>query len=301
MKINYLTAILITLALFNCKSVNNKYNYYHNNSIVTKDTEAENSSEFTNNISKKAKQLLSQNKCTLFDTLQTQKLDRLEKSSGVLLKKSSIPSLKTGNDIYYHLKERTLFIGEAYLCDKCPNMHLTQASGFVIHEDGIVVTNYHVIDAVENLKISAIFASDHEGNVYPVYKILSSSKLNDVAILQLDTQGKKLKTLELAEEELMGEDVFMMGHPFSNTFFMSKGIVARKYLNKNKMTKIAITADFGQGASGGPVVNSYGQVIGVVSTTYSHYTVGSKAGRHLQMVVKEVIPVSVLNNYIKKS
>ena len=299
MKINYIYIILIVISIFSCQSVNDTSNYHKVSTIKYQNIEIENSSKYFENATAKAKQLISENRYTSFDTLHVQKLDRLEKNSEVIVNKT-ISALKTGNEIYNHLKERTLFVGGAYLCNKCPNTHLTSASGFVIQEDGIVVTNYHVIDPNKNLNVSAYFVSDHEGNVYPVSKVLSSSKLNDIVVMQIDTQGKKLKTLELAEEELMGEDVVMMGHPFSNTFFMSTGIMARKYLDRNNMTKIAITADFGQGASGGPVVNSFGEVVGVVSKTYSHYAGGSK-DRKLQMVVKEVIPVSVLDNYIRKN
>ena len=292
MKINYLNTALIALTLFSCGSINNKQIDYQTIS-------PENSSEYTNKATEKAKQLLSENKFTPFETLQIQKLENTEKNSNVLLHTNNEPLQKSGNEIYNHLKERTMYVGTSYMCNKCPNMHLSNASGFVIHEDGVMVTNYHVIDGKEDFKISAVFATDHEGNVYPVSKILSASKSNDLAILQLDTQGKKLKSLELAEEELVGEDVYVMGHPFNLTFFMGKGIISRKYV-KSSTTRISITADYGVGASGGPVVNNFGQIVGVVSSTRTHYSNGSKANGDVQMVTKEVIPVSMLNNYINK-
>ena len=81
---------------------------------------------------------------------------------------------------------------------------------------------------------------------------------------------------------------------------MSKGMVDRKYLNRHNMTKIAVTADFSQGASGGPVVNNYGEVVGVVSATYFHYTNGFKKGGDLRMLIKEEVPARGLDNYDKK-
>lgn len=303
MKIKCFYGVLAILTLLNCGGVNNNTfdSCINNNCSIIKSTEYQDSSEFVDDIRNKVSQLLVERKYTSFETLQIQKLNRIERNSEVLLANiSKRSSLKTGNEIYNHLKECTMFIGISYLCDKCPKIHLNKATGFVIHEDGVIVTNYHVIDAKRKVKASAIFAANHKGDVYPVSHILSTSKLNDLAILQLDTKGEKLKPLELAEEELMGEEVFVMGHPFDNIFFMTNGVVANKYRNSQSMPKIAITADFGQGASGGAVVNKYGEVIGVVSTTYTRYSNNSKTYGNIQMVVKEIVPVSVLNGYVNK-
>lgn len=301
MRISYLKSIVIVLILVNCVTINNKHKDYQEDSVTINTIEPENTSAFTKNAIEKAKQLLNKGEYTPFEVLQEQKLNTSEVRSEIFVQTNNNPTLKSGNQIYNYLSERTLYIADSYLCEKCPNTHLTFASGFVIHEDGIIVTNYHVIDK-KGLRSSAIFAVNHDGKVFSVSKVLSASKSNDIAVLQLDMRGEKLKFLELAKEEIVGEDVFVMGHPFNKTFFMSKGIVARKYFkNGNNVPKISITADFGIGSSGGPVVNNYGQLVGVVSATSSHYTKGSKKRGNLQMVIKEVVPVSVLNNYINKS
>ncbi|MBD0833394.1 S1 family peptidase [Aestuariibaculum sediminum] len=258
-------------------------------------------SKFFKDITAKAQELISANKYTPFDTLQSQKIERSEENSEVFIS-SYKPDIMTGNEIYNYLQASTMIIGASYLCDRCPNIHLNCATGFVIHEDGVVVTNYHVIDVKEKMDISSIFASDHKGNLYPVSKILSASKANDVAILQLDTNGEKLKELPLAPVELVGETIYTMGHPFYNHYFMTKGIVGRKYIKEHtNVSKIAITADFGQGSSGGPVVNENGQLVGIVSSTLANYSNRSKDDGDLQLLIKEVIPVSVLHQYVKKS
>lgn len=300
----YLLVIFFAVLTIGCKNNGKEKQTEHDSNPQSegiKETHVEKSSTFVDEATKETQKLISENRYTPFDVLQKQKLDRIEENSEVLVEISK-PVKKTGNELYYHLKERTMLIGSSYLCERCPNVHLNTASGFIIHEDGVMVTNYHVIEVKEGLDISAIFAIDYEGNAYPVSKILAASQSNDLAILQLDTNGKKLKTLPVAETELMGEDVYMMGHPFGNTFFMSKGIIAKKYINeRDGEPRMAITAEFGQGASGGPVVNEYGQVAGIVSATYMHYTNGSKQHGDLQLVVKEAIPVSVLNNYVKRN
>jgi len=61
----------------------------------------------------------------------------------------------------------------------------------------------------------------------------------------------------------MGSDVYLMGNPFSNTFLMIKGIIGRKYVSeRDGEVKIAVTVEFGPGASGGPIVKN-GQITGM--------------------------------------
>jgi len=307
-KINYKIFGLLFLALASCNEGENQsekglVNEVKKESatiapIVEKQPQT---SKFIENVTHKAQQLIVNRQYTPFRTLQSQKMDRMEENSEVSID-TSTPSKMNGNQMYYYLKERTLLIGASYLCDRCPNVHLSNATGYVINEDGVIATNYHVIDVKQGIDISGIFAADSEGNVYPVTKILAASQSNDLAILQVDTNGKKLETIPFAEEELIGETIYLMGHPFSKSFFMSKGIIGRKYISDlDDEVKIAITAEFGQGASGGPVVNENGQLVGMVSGTHMEYTYGSKEHGDLQMIIKEAIPVSVLNNYVTRN
>ena len=299
MKLRYVTLLVFVIS-FGCKQAEEK----NNDSAIKADPifekNVQKSSSFNAQITKKVRSYISANDFTPFNILQNQKLENIEENANVQLNKI-VSSIMNGNQIYHHLKERTMLVGGSYLCNRCPDIHLNNASGFIVHEDGILVTNYHVIAVKDEVQISGIFASDSEGNVYPVEKILSASQSNDLAILKLDTKGKKLKYLSLANEELMGEDIYMMGHPFGNNFFMSKGITSRKYISeRSDEPRISITAEFGQGASGGPVVNAYGEVIGVVSATSMHYANGSKQRGALQLIIKEAIPVSSLKTYFKK-
>ncbi|RXP46575.1 serine protease [Lutibacter sp. HS1-25] len=286
--------IFVSFIFLSCSSSNVQKASSESNQAV-----AINHLKYIGAVTQEAQNYITTNNYTPFETLQTQKLDRIEENSEVVVSNFK-PKKKSGHEMYSHLQKSTLYIGSSFLCDKCPNIHLNNATGFVIHEDGVIVTNYHVIEVNSQVDISAIFVADFEGNVFPVTNILSASQSNDLAILKVNTNGKKLKALPLAKQELVGEDVFMMGHPFGTTFFMTKGMIANKYMSERSYEpKIAITAEFGQGASGGPVVNEFGQIVGVVSATQIHYTNGSKEHGDLQLIVKEAVPVSALNNYIK--
>lgn len=298
MKINYIIFLSLTLVFYSCNSTK-PASKDNDTLVVISDDEVEDSSTFIDDANKEAEKIVLANKHTSFKKLKKDKVKNIEVNSGVEITHTKLEK-KTGNQMYYHLQKSTVLIGASYLCDKCPNVHLSTASGFIIHENGIVVTNYHVINPKASDDNGGIFAVAHDGTVYVVTEILSASKANDLAILKIETNGEKLKALPLAETELIGEDVYVMGHPFKNTFFMTKGIISRKYINsKNAKPKISITAEFGIGSSGGPVVNDSGEVVGVVSATYPYYTGGGKEEGDLQLVKKIVVPVSQLNKYIK--
>ena len=296
-KIFTLLSLIILISCSNGKNSNQSQevkNSAENSSAIIED-KPQYSSKFISEFTNTANELLSAKKFVSFDKLQQQKLKNIEESSNVEVSRE-MPAKMTGNELYFYLKERTLVIGTAYK-GQYDSYYLTPATAFVINEDGIIATNYHVIEVRKDMDKLAIFVSDKDGHVYPVTEVLSSSQANDLAILKVDTKGKKLKALPFAEQELMGEDIYMMGHPFRNTYFMSKGIVARKYISERDMEpRLGVTVDYGQGASGGPIVNLHGQVVAMVSSTYIERANGNGP---VQMVIKEAIPVSTFWKYVK--
>ena len=140
-------------------------------------------------------------------------------------------------------------------------------SGFVVHEDGIVVTNYHVME--EGIKSSVVFANDEE---YMVQGILALDGLRDVAVLQIDTRGKKLPVVKLANKlPRKGEKIVNFGTPLGLDFTTSNGIISA-IRSQEQMAEVAgITnlrgnwiqtdAAISSGSSGGPMVNMYGEVV----------------------------------------
>jgi S1-C subfamily serine protease len=260
------------------------------------ENEPQHSSVFLEKFTQKAIDIISTNQYVSFSDLQKQKLKNIEENSGVTVS-TEIPPEMSGNELYFYIEDRTLVVGSAYK-GQFEGTYLSHASAFVIHEDGVVLTNYHVVESNVKNSTIAIFVSDKDGNVYPVTNVLCSSQANDLAVLKIDTKGKKLKTITFAPVELVGDDIYMMGHPFQNTYFMSKGIVARKYISeRDDEPRIAVTCDYGQGASGGPIVNTHGQIIGMVSSTYIQLVNNDDP---TQMVIKEAVPVSTLWKYVKR-
>lgn len=178
------------------------------------------------------------------------------------------------------------------------------ASGYIIGEEGICVTNYHVIRNYSNKKkhdVSLqIMTSD--GKVYPVIEVLAASKEADLAILKVNTNGDLLVPLPLGDAAIVGDPVFVMSHPRKRLYYFTSGIVARNYMKPVtkgvKLPQMNITADYAAGSSGAPVVDNKGNLIATVSTTNSIYY-KEKEKENLQMVVKGTKPVILLKEMVR--
>ncbi len=232
---------------------------------------------------------------------QTQLAENTQAVSLNLVKPNK--KLQTGNEIYEHAKSATVTVGIAYLCPRCSNSHISESSGYVIDPKGIVVTNYHVAAMYANIKDGnkplGLTVRMANGKIYAVKSILACSKNNDLAVLELVTEGEKIPALPLAQAGKVGDQVYVLGHPKGMHYFFSEGMVTNKYMEeagehdkKFFRQMMAISADYATGSSGGPVMDHYGNVIGTVSNTkmFTH----SEMNPSVQMVVKNTVPVESL-------
>jgi serine protease Do len=137
-------------------------------------------------------------------------------------------------------------------------------SGFVIHPSGYIVTNEHVID--EATEVNVQFSN---GDKLPALVIATDNE-HDLAVLKV-TPKKPLTAVQLgASEDLMiGEPVCAIGNPFGYAGTMTRGIVSavNRTLEVDKSHSyknlIQTDASINPGNSGGPLINAYGQVVGV--------------------------------------
>lgn len=151
-------------------------------------------------------------------------------------------------------------------------------SGFIVTENGYVVTNYHVIkDAYEGgYKVSVIL---YNGESYPA-EIVGVREEFDLAVLKIDASGLSAATLGSSDDLLVGDAVYAIGNPLGElNFSMTTGSVSAKdrsitTIDKttNKSTTnvmFQIDAAVNEGNSGGPVYNDKGEVVGIVTAKYS--------------------------------
>ncbi|MGZ3766976.1 MAG: trypsin-like peptidase domain-containing protein, partial [Mucilaginibacter sp.] len=129
-------------------------------------------------------------------------------------------------------------------------------------------------------------------------------------------RGDKLAAIPLGKPAVVGDPVYCISHPMTHYYYFSKGMVAgnvtidslavtEKYDKIGRAPiRMEITADYGVGSSGGPIMDRHGNITGVVSsTTAVYFTNANWEGKDVtyqQMVVKNSIPVKALNDLLGK-
>lgn len=136
-------------------------------------------------------------------------------------------------------------------------------SGFIISNDGHIITNYHVVTDTADLEV--VFS---DGDKFTP-EIVRISRINDLALLKIDLGGKKVNPFKISnsKEIEIASEIYAVGTPSAKDLSqtVSKGIISgvRDY-NNSKL--IQTDASINSGNSGGPLVNKEGEVVGVVSS-----------------------------------
>ena len=147
-------------------------------------------------------------------------------------------------------------------------------SGFVISEDGYILTNYHVIEYADKggYKVSVIL---HDGTRYDA-NIIGSEAGNDVAVLKIDATGLTPVKFGDSDKILVGDEVHAVGNPLGELeFSMTNGYVSALDRvittdnNQESINMFQFDAPVNSGNSGGPLYNAAGEVIGIVTAKYS--------------------------------
>jgi serine protease Do len=133
-------------------------------------------------------------------------------------------------------------------------------SGFVVSEDGKIVTNFHVIEGANSATVKLA-----NGSSLPVKGILAQDANKDLVILKVD--GGNLKWLEIDSmfKLQVGDHVVAIGSPLGFEGTVSDGIVSAIRTDEEEKTWIQTTAPVSHGNSGGPLLNMHGRVVGVIA------------------------------------
>jgi tetratricopeptide (TPR) repeat protein len=136
---------------------------------------------------------------------------------------------------------------------------LSQGSGFIVRENGAIVTNYHVISNAEDIKVKV------GDKVLEVEGLLHIDKENDVVILK--AKGKDLQSVKIGDIEKLsvGEKVYVISSPQGLKNTISDGILSGIRNIDSQRKILQITAPVSEGSSGGPVFNKDGEVIGIAT------------------------------------
>jgi S1-C subfamily serine protease len=148
-----------------------------------------------------------------------------------------------------------------------PQANVSLGSGFVIDKDGYIVTNYHVIESARRIEVN--FSGDDRVQA----TIVGVDPSTDLALLKINAQARALTPLPLGDSDAVrvGDAVVAIGNPFGLERTVTAGIVSALQREINApngyvIDKVIQTdAPINQGNSGGPLLNTRGEVIGVNS------------------------------------
>ena len=167
------------------------------------------------------------------------------------------------------VKEAVDRFGEGVVLIKNPS---ALGSGFIIREDGHIVTNAHVVQGETQLTVTVFKKVEgaFEKKVYEKVKILAVNPFVDLALLQIDPTelgDTKLTKVYLgnAEDVKVGNSVFAIGAPQGFDRTVTEGIVSTTNRENKGMVYIQTTTQVNPGNSGGPLFDRKGQVVGVVA------------------------------------
>ena len=136
-----------------------------------------------------------------------------------------------------------------------------QGSGYVFSGDGIVITNYHVIRGAKSLNVKVPGREP-----YRVDSILGYEIDHDVAAVQVSGASLPALSTETIEEPKVGDRVVAIGAPLGLESTVSEGIVSA-IRDAGTIHIIQRTASISPGSSGGPLLNDYGRVVGLTTST----------------------------------
>ncbi len=142
---------------------------------------------------------------------------------------------------------------------------LAQGSGFIISDDGYVVTNHHVVDKASEITVTMDNGDEHEAN------IIGSDERTDLALLKIKSK-KKFPFVEFSDKAArVGDWVLAVGNPFGLGGTVTAGIVSahKRDIGSGPYDFLQIDAAVNRGNSGGPAFSLDGKVIGVNTAIFS--------------------------------
>ena len=150
-------------------------------------------------------------------------------------------------------------------------------SGFILTEDGYILTNYHVIQNSNSVQVTT-----YDNTAYSA-SIVGYDESNDIAVLKIDATGLTPVVLGDSDELYVGDEVMAIGNPLGElTFSLTVGYVSAMdrevtLSSGTTMDLIQTDAAINSGNSGGALFNTYGEVVGITNAKYSSSSSSSSA------------------------
>ena len=167
---------------------------------------------------------------------------------------------------------------------------LSSGTGCVINKKGIILTSSHVINNSSYIEVTT-----SKGETYKAEIIKSENENDDLALLKINPQKPLTTTIKLGDSSIVkvGQKVLAIGNPFGFNGTLTTGIVSRIDYERNK---IQTDAAINPGSSGGPILNTNGEVIGISQSIFNPDNNKSNIGIGFAVPANEV--KKLINAYI---
>jgi S1-C subfamily serine protease len=139
---------------------------------------------------------------------------------------------------------------------------VSEGTGCIVSKEGLILTGYHVVEGAKTIDITM-----SDGQTYKAKFVAKMKDKKDLALLKIEPK-EKLTTVSFgdSEEVKVGQKVLTIGNPFGFSNTLTQGIISRiDYVKNRFQTDAAINP----GCSGGPILNSEGEVIGISQSIYN--------------------------------
>lgn len=158
---------------------------------------------------------------------------------------------------------------------------ISSGTGCVINKKGIILTSSHVVENASYIEVTTF-----QGENYKAEIVNSENKNEDLTLLKIQPK-KPLATIKLGDSSIVkvGQKVLAIGNPFGFNGTLTTGIISRIDYERNK---IQTDAAINPGSSGGPILNSSGEVIGISQSIFNPDNNKSNIGIGFAVPVNEV-------------
>lgn len=240
--------------------------------------------------------------------LGNERLNELLKASPV---RASLPlpsvEVPSEPERYRAMVVSSVMIGTIYDCGRCNLLHANIAGGVVVSNDGLVLTNYHVVMRKES-GLKGLLAMTSDGRVCPIVEVVAASELEDVALIRIQSDGP-LSPAKIADRPpLPTEKICVLSHPRNEFFVLTEGQVSRfskPTMTGDHATWMEITAEFGAGSSGSGVFNERAELVGLVSRIFPIFREPepmpsgahqdpNASQRYVEMILRRCVPHSAI-------
>jgi len=219
---------------------------------------------------------------------------------------SPVDSAKTNTDIVidgttkYNISQISTQLSKAtvYIACSYSDGALGSGSGAIFTEDGYIVTNHHVTSGASQITVTL-----NDGTSYPA-AIVGSDSVTDLSVIKIDAKDLYYAKFGDSDKLSVGETVVVIGSPLGINYLntVTSGIVSginrSVSIDNVTMSLIQTNAEINSGNSGGPMINEYGLIVGIVNSKISGSYFSSVEG--IGFAIPSSTAVSIINQLLEK-